>query len=95
MIAQQYAEEVKKEVSPEQIILFGPYSTDTASEDSGIDVAVIYNGFPGDFLSTSILLWKITRRVSSYIEPILLDRTTDRSGFTSEIIKTGEVLYSQ
>jgi predicted nucleotidyltransferase len=94
-IAQQYAEEVTKEVSPEQIILYGSYSADTAREDSDIDIAVIYNGFAGDFLSISSLLWKLTRRVSSYIEPILLDRSRDKSGFAAEIMRTGEVLYKQ
>jgi predicted nucleotidyltransferase len=92
-IAQQYAEEVKKEVSPEQIVMYGSYSADTAKDDSDIDVAVIFNGFEGDFLHISSLLWKLTRRVSSYIEPILVDMTEDRSGFAAEIMRTGEVLY--
>jgi predicted nucleotidyltransferase len=94
-IAQKYAEEVKREVAPEQIILYGSYSAGTAHDDSDIDIAVIYDGFEGDFLGTSSLLWKLTRRVSSFIEPVLLDRTHDASGFTAEIIRTGEVLYRQ
>jgi predicted nucleotidyltransferase len=75
--------------------LFGSYSAGTARDDSDIDVAVIYDDFKGDFLSTSSLLWKLTRRVSSFIEPILLDRAKDNSGFAAEVMRTGEILYKR
>jgi predicted nucleotidyltransferase len=40
-------------LKPERIILFGSYAANTATEDSDIDVAVIFDGFDGDFLRTS------------------------------------------
>jgi len=51
--ARRYAEEVTKELKPEKIVVFGSYATGQAHEDSDIDVAVIFNGFEGDFLRVS------------------------------------------
>ena len=64
-----------------------------SSTISDIDVAVIFNGFSSDWLETSARLWHLTRRVSTYIEPILLDTTEDKSGFVKHVIKTGQVIY--
>ena len=91
--ARLYAGEVIKELHPEQIVLFGSHVAGEANAESDIDVAVIFNGLPGDHYNISIMLWKLTRRVSSYIEPILLDRSDDKSGFAEEVLRTGEVIY--
>jgi len=93
--ARRYAEEVTKELKPEKIVMFGSYAAGQAREDSDIDVAVIFNGFEGDFLRVSSWLWSLTWKVSSHIEPILLDRTDDKSGFVEEILKSGELIYPQ
>ena len=94
-IAKRYAEEVTKEIHPEKIILYGSYASGTAKGDSDIDIAVIYNGFTGDFLKASSHLCSLTWGISSLIEPILLDRARDKSGFVEEIIRTGEVIYQR
>jgi predicted nucleotidyltransferase len=91
--ARQYATEVTKVLKPEAIIMFGSCAADKASEDSDIDVAVIFNGFEGDFLKISAWLWSLTWQVSSHIEPVLLDRSLDNSGFVEEVIRTGELIY--
>ena len=66
----------------------------TAHKESDIDVAVIFDGFSGDWLKTSSQLWRLTRNVSFDIEPILLDSTNDKSGFVKNIYKTGQIIYS-
>jgi predicted nucleotidyltransferase len=91
---QQYADAVAKELSPAAIILYGSYAKGNPHEDSDIDVAVIFDGFSGDWLKTSNRLWRLTEDISFYIEPILLDSTEDRSGFVRNIYKTGQVIYS-
>jgi len=91
----QYAEEVIKELKPEKIVMFGSYANGHAHEDSDIDVAVIFNGFEGDFLRVSSWLWSLTWKVDSHIEPVLLDRADDRSGFVEEVLKTCELIYQQ
>ena len=91
--ATAYAEEVRKALSPYSIILYGSYAKNSATENSDIDIAVIFDGYAGNWLKDSALLWKLTRNVSTDIEPILLDRRQDPSGFVNEIVNTGKVLY--
>ena len=91
---EQYAALVTKEFSPVAIVLYGSYAKGTPHEDSDIDVAVIFDGFTGDWLETSSHLWRLRRGVSFDIEPILLDKTNDKSGFVQNIFKTGQIIYS-
>lgn len=93
--AAAYAAEVRKVFDPFSIIMYGSYVKGTANQDSDIDVAVIFDGYNGNWLQDSALLWKLTRNVNTSIEPILLDRTQDPSGFVQEIFNTGDVLYSR
>ncbi|MCL1864753.1 MAG: nucleotidyltransferase domain-containing protein [Spirochaetes bacterium] len=92
---EQYAKIVAKELSPAAIVLYGSYAEGTAHEESDIDVAVIFDGFSGDWLKTSSQLWRLTRDVSFDIEPILLDSTKDKSGFVKNIYKTGQIIYQR
>jgi len=73
----------------ENIYLFGSYAKDSFREDSDIDVAIVVNEIPGDFFSVNPLLWKLRRQVDDRIEPILIDRNQDRSGFLDEIKRNG------
>ena len=93
-IAARYVEEVRKVLSPDSVILFGSYVNGNPHEWSDIDIAVIVNGFQGNWLETASMLCGLTRRVSIDIEPHLLDETCDRSGFVEHVLKTGEVIYS-
>jgi predicted nucleotidyltransferase len=92
-IAARYAEEVKKVLSPDAVILFGSYVNGNPHEWSDIDIAIVINGFQGNWLETASMLCSLTRRVSIDIEPHLLDETCDKSGFVGHVIKTGEVIY--
>jgi predicted nucleotidyltransferase len=92
-IAIGYAEEVCKVLNPNAVILFGSYVNGTPHEWSDIDIAVIINGFNGNWLETASMLCSLTRRVSIDIEPHLLDETCDKSGFVEHVLRTGEVIY--
>ena len=92
-IAEKYAEEVKKMLNPDAIVLFGSYINGTPHEWSDIDIAVICNGFEGDWYETTIKLARLSREISFDIEPHLLDETCDRSGFVSHVLETGEFIY--
>jgi predicted nucleotidyltransferase len=92
-IAFKYAEEVKKILNPDVIILFGSYVNGKPHEWSDIDIAVIINNFQGNWLETTSMLCSLTRRVSIDIEPHLLDSSCDKSGFVEFVKKTGEVIY--
>jgi predicted nucleotidyltransferase len=90
---ERYADIVAKEFSPAAVVLYGSYAEGNPHDDSDIDVAVIFNGFKGDWLKVSSSLWRLRREISFDIEPILLDSTQDKSGFVANIFKTGQVIY--
>ena len=92
-IAFQYAEEVKKVLNPEKIILFGSYVNGTPWEYSDIDIAVVMNDYQGNWLDTAVMLCGLKRQVSIDIEPHLLDESCDRSGFLEFVKNSGEVIY--
>jgi predicted nucleotidyltransferase len=94
-VVEQYADIVTNEFSPNAIILYGSYAKGNPHEDSDIDVAVIFSDFSGDWLQASARLWHLTRKVSTYIEPVLLDSTKDVSGFVAYIYKTGQIIYQE
>ena len=93
-IVQQYANVVTKVLSPVAIVLYGSYAKGDAHDDSDIDVAVIFDGFTGDWLKTSSMLWRLRRNISFDIEPILLDSAEDKSGFVKNVYKTGQIIYN-
>ena len=93
-VATEYAIEVCKILNPFAIILYGSHARGTATLDSDIDIAVIFDGCSGNWSKDSALLWKLARRVNANIEPVLLDRTKDPGGFVEVIFSTGELLYS-
>ncbi|MDR1193903.1 MAG: nucleotidyltransferase domain-containing protein, partial [Peptococcaceae bacterium] len=49
----KYAEAVTREFSPSSIMLFGSYANGNAHDESDIDVAVIFDGFTGNWLDVA------------------------------------------
>jgi predicted nucleotidyltransferase len=94
-LARQYASIIVKELNPDKIILYGSHAKGTATNESDIDVAVIFDQFNGDWLKTYTRLSRLRRSVSSHLTPVLLDSAHDSSGFVDEIVTTGEVIYQQ
>ena len=92
-IVDKYTEKVKSALKPTSVILFGSYANGIPHEESDIDIAVLIDGFKGDWYDTEVLLYKLRRGISFDIEPHLLDETQDTSGFAEHVIKTGEVIY--
>ena len=85
----QYKLLLKNYFNLDAVYLFGSYARDNFREDSDIDVAIIVSNISGDFFSVNPLLWKLIRQVDDRIEPVLIDRNNDRSGFLEEIIRNG------
>ena len=71
--------------------LYGSYAKGTHQKQSDIDVAFVVNHLDDnyDFMRTEPLLWKLTRQIDDRIEPLLIARDTDYSGFINEIKQTG------
>jgi predicted nucleotidyltransferase len=76
----------------DKVVLFGSYVKGNYREDSDIDVAVVVNSIHQDFFTYAPLLWKLRKGIDSRIEPILIDKHHDESGFLTEILKTGVII---
>lgn len=83
---------VSKYFDVDKMVLFGSYSRGNQKEDSDIDVAIIVDSIDKDFFSYAPLLWKLRREVDDRIEPVLVEKDKDVSGFLQEILRTGIVI---
>ena len=91
-ILKRYKELLSKHVRFESLILFGSYTKGAQRENSDIDVAVVVNEVSGDFFETRPILWKLSRQVDDRIEPLILEKKHDDSGFLKEVLKSGIVI---
>lgn len=91
-ILKRYKELLSKHMDFESLILFGSYTRGGQSQDSDIDVAVVVEEMTGDYFETRPILWKISRQVDDRIEPLILERKHDESGFLSEVMRSGIVI---
>lgn len=85
----EYSILLKKYIPIEKVYLFGSYANNTNRTDSDIDVAIVVRQIEGDFFSIQPLLWKLRRQIDDRIEPILLEKDNDNSGFLIEIQRNG------
>ena len=93
--AKAFAERARQILDVRQVILFGSYARGTATDDSDIDLAVVTGTPPEDWLEASTNLFRLRRDIDLAIEPVLIDPSSDRSGFLEEIRRTGEVIYDR
>jgi uncharacterized protein len=77
------------------IVLYGSYATDTFTESSDIDVAVVVGSIEGDFLEREAELYRLRREVDDRIEPVLIEFGNDKSGFLEQILSNGEIVYEK
>ncbi|MHC4352890.1 MAG: nucleotidyltransferase domain-containing protein [Planctomycetota bacterium] len=91
-ILKRYRELLSKHMNFESLILFGSYTKGAQSEDSDINVAVVVDEMSGDYFETRPILWKISREVDDRIEPHVLERKHDDSGFLTEVMRSGIVI---
>ncbi len=91
-IVSKYKLLVSKHFEIESMILFGSYAKGNQKDDSDIDVAIVVNSITQDFFSYAPLLWKLRREIDDRIEPILVEKNKDESGFLKEILKTGLII---
>ena len=83
---------VSKHFDIDNIVLFGSYAKGSESDASDIDVAIIVNSIDKDFFSYAPLLWKLRREIDDRIEPILIEKNRDETGFLQEVLKTGLII---
>jgi len=83
---------VSKHFDIDELVLYGSYAKGTQNADSDIDVAVVVNSIDQDFFTYAPLLWKLKREIDDRIEPILIEKNSDESGFLKEVLKTGLII---
>jgi len=87
-LAQRYKIVVAERLPLKALYLYGSFSKDTYTENSDIDIAVVVEHLNDDYFADTPLLWKLKRKISNLIEPVLL--TEDKSNpLYSDILKTG------
>ena len=91
----RFSDSVQSEFFPIMIILYGSYAKGTQTESSDIDVAVVVDSVEGDFLDREAQLYRIRRQIDDRIEPVLIERKDDRSGFLESIMRSGEIIYER
>jgi predicted nucleotidyltransferase len=89
----QYAQLVKSIIPVDMIILYGSYARGSENSNSDIDIAVVVNELEGDFLDISAQLYSLTREINTDIEPKLVIKKDNKSGFLESILKYGKIIY--
>lgn len=87
-LVRKYKQIISGEFSSLKVFLYGSYSKGNARNDSDIDVAVIVPSIGEDWLEKSSRLWYATLKVSTLIEPVLLEEG-DSSPLYHDIMQTG------
>jgi predicted nucleotidyltransferase len=88
-IVRQYKLLLQEHFDLDQVFLFGSYARDASRADSDIDVAIVVKYLSDDYFKTTPLIWKLRRQIDHRIEPILIEKNNDKSGFIDEIRKHG------
>lgn len=88
-LARRYANAVRGVLPAERVYLYGSQARGTATKDSDIDIAVVVDSIPADYLDTVALLWRLGRQVDPAIEPVLLTTDDRTTGFLQTIERTG------
>lgn len=70
------------------LYLYGSYSKGNQTEDSDIDIAVVVERMSDNYFDDTPLLWKLKRKVSNLIEPVLLTEDFDNPLY-ADVLKSG------
>ena len=88
LIAKRYKQLILDFLPIKALYLYGSYSKGTFRDDSDIDIAVIVDQLNEDYFNDTPLLWRLRRKISNLIEPVLLTEDTSDPLY-SDILKSG------
>jgi len=79
------------------VVLFGSYARGTPEEFSDIDVAVFSEDFGENPLDDMKKLFKLRRKIDTYIEPLTFSKQDfmdhSKADFIEEILRSGKIIY--
>ena len=87
-IAKSYKAAVESRLPLKALYVYGSYSKGNSTEDSDIDIAVVVDCLCDNYFEDTPLLWKLRRKVSNLIEPVLLTEDLNNPLYV-DILKTG------
>ena len=87
-IARKYKSMVAEHLPLKALYLYGSYSKGNFTDESDIDIAVVVSKRSDNYFEDIPLLWKLGRKVSYLIEPVLLTEDDD-SPLYADILRTG------
>ena len=86
-LLKRYIEVLREEgISVSKAFLYGSYSDNSANEDSDIDVLLVSDGFEESNDRLVGKVWRLTSKINSRIEPILVGTTTYENSKNSPLI---------
>ena len=72
VLAKRYKEMVAERLPLKALYLYGSYSKGNYRVDSDIDIPVVVEHLDDNYFEDTPLLWKLRRKISNLIEPVLL-----------------------
>lgn len=87
-LAQRYKAAVAERLPLKALYLYGSFSKGTFTDDSDIDIAVVLEHLNEDYFADTPMLWKLKRKISNLIEPVLLMEDNSNPLYF-DILKTG------
>lgn len=87
-LAKRYKTAVAEQLPLKALYLYGSFSKGNFHADSDIDIAVIVERLSDDYFADTPILWRIKRKISNLIEPVLLTEDLNNPLY-SDIIKSG------
>jgi len=87
-LVQSYKQAILPLHKDAKVYLYGSYSRGNAHQDSDIDVAVVVPEVAGDWFSIVPPLWAKARKISSLIEPVIME-ANEHSPLYDDVMKTG------
>lgn len=90
-IAKRYKKLVAEKLPVKVLYIYGSYSKGTYNENSDIDIAVVVDKLSDNYFDETPVLWKLRRKISNLIEPILLIEDNNNPLYC-DIMKTGTLI---
>lgn len=87
-LVKEYKESIKGLFDEPMVYLYGSYSKGTATAESDIDVAIVIPELKEDWFTVVPKKWGATRKVSTLIEPVLIERCPP-SPLYDDVMRTG------
>ena len=89
----RYSVELSKVLPVEQVILYGSYARNESHGDSDIDVAIILTKNKQDYFAVNALIRRVRRTIDNNIEPVIVEKDRDYTGFLQDIMQHGVVIF--